>query len=168
MIIIEEEFTEKQVLIFIKNKGTVKLSEIMAEYGKSNYMTRSIISKPLILNTLKEERIKGDSIITFVGAGDGSKKKDIVQDEVIPVIDSKVVNIVSKKELIIDTSKMCPVPKQSKYFHVTGIGTLSPELLSQLFSENILVIDVEKLIKKMNTSTLKIQNDKISFDLVDD
>ena len=194
----DENFTEKQVMIFIKNKGEVKLSEIMVEFGKSNYLTRSMLSKPLVLNQLKEERIRGDSIIKFV-----EKKSKIINDSVtinpldksdpilgIPpnteninteisdnesktgddstIIDtSKIFNVPNEsKNFHADTSRMLNVPNESKYFHVAGIGTLSQELLSQLFSEGILVMDVEKLVKKMNVETLKIHNDKISFDLV--
>lgn len=149
----DEEFTEKQVLLFIKNKGTVKLSEIMAEYGKSNYLARSMISRPLVLNLLKEERIKGDSIITFV-----EPKPKIINDSV-------TINPLDKKESVVDTSRMLGEFKPSTYFPISGIGTLSPKLISRLFSEGIITVDVEKLIKKMNTSTLKIHNDKILFDL---
>lgn len=157
----DENFTEKQVMLFIKNKVEVKLSEIMVEFNKSTYLTRSILSKPLILKQLKEERIKGDSIITFVGAEKHIQNKKERNDSI-------TINPLDKKESVVDTSKMLGIPNESKYFQVTGIGTLSPKLISQLFSENILVIDVEKLIKKMNASTLKIHNDKISFDLVAD
>ena len=164
------ELTDK-IVNWVKINGRVTLEDIQEQFEQNKEDSRSLISRPIADGILKEKFLKtnGTSRISYVKRYvPVSKRKKETVEKVNDVEDSVTINPLEiKKPFVADTSKMLEVPNKSKYFHVTGIGTLSPELLSQLFSEGILVMDVEKLIKKMNVDTLKIHNDKISFDLAE-
>jgi len=147
----QTEEREKKALKHISENGKATLNDICILIRRSKNTTRALLSKYVHNKTIFMRKLSGTNEIYS-----STPFEELPKEE--PKVEASML-----KDLVLPEKST--EPQDDKYVRIEGIGTISEKKLSELFSEGILTVDIDKILKKINTGNVAFEKDKLVFEV---